>query len=947
MTSRLLRFFCFALLCAGLYRAEAQCQYQLDMFDSFGDGWNGGVVKITSGPNTYSFTLDNFNDDGIDSTLYFDVAAGLPLLVFWSPGGFISEVSFNIYNNDGTLVYQSGALGASQMILFSTIAACPSCLKPSNVLIENVYDTRAKLRWSPAPASSVMGWLVIYGPEGFVPGPGVGDTAFVTTPKVTLTGLQKKTAYDFYVVQQCDTTDFSAKVGPYSFLTYWTNDVGISAVLTPANSCNLGSAETVTVTLTNYGAAPQSLVPFRYSVNGLDAGVQQPDDGFFTGVLGKDSSTVIEFETTFDFSQPGEYVIAVFSQLVGDEEPLNDTTFYYVNNRLLAPYFQNFEAWNGGWSVDTASTLPSWAFGDPEKFDLDTAASGVNAWVTNLTGTYNNLEKSHLNSPCFDWSGLTTDPSIQFSLFYNTEAGYDGAWLEMSFDGGDVWEKVGMQNEGLNWYNNTNTENGLGDVWDGESGGWINAQHRLPGAAGKGEVRLRFAFQSDDFLSASGIGIDDVRIFVTPKGDLAGLTVSTLGGADECGLAADRVVLRLTNLGTEAKSFFQVAYSINGGAPVIENIGATVVAPDAQFTYTFATPFDSRNGKFDIQAWTILMDEQNFTNDTTPVYSFDHTPQPLPIKEDFESGFTLPDGWFSSGFITNSSNNISYVLEQNLYEFNTNYTTLLPRLGLVSANDSLRFDYRITDYFEGTEPTILSNGTQFLVEISADCGPFETVYSINESTHVPSADLTTISIGLGQYAGQTIQIRFQGTWGDGDFFFDLDNINIRACALDLELTASVTPANPGQNNGQATVNAGAGEPPYTFKWNTGATTQTINNLELGLYTVTVTDAQGCTAALTINIGSSATGEIAGLTVLALQPNPTNGQANLTATFEQPVDVQIDLMNLLGQRLWTAQVQHTATLTEDLDLSAFADGIYLVRLTVDGQTLTRKLVKGGN
>ncbi|MEO6758537.1 MAG: hypothetical protein ABIO24_03715, partial [Saprospiraceae bacterium] len=167
MNNTLLRFFCLVLLCAGLYRAEAQCQYQLNMFDSFGDGWNGGVVKITSGPNTYVFGLDNFNDDGLDSTVYFPVNAGLPLLVFWTPGAFVNEVSFNLYNYNGDLIYQSGVLGSGPSILYSTIAACPSCLKPANVKVENVYDTKAKLRWSPAPGSTALGWKVIYGPQGF------------------------------------------------------------------------------------------------------------------------------------------------------------------------------------------------------------------------------------------------------------------------------------------------------------------------------------------------------------------------------------------------------------------------------------------------------------------------------------------------------------------------------------------------------------------------------------------------------------------------------------------------------------------------------------------------------------------------------------------------------------------------------------------------------------
>ncbi len=84
-----------------------------------------------------------------------------------------------------------------------------------------------------------------------------------------------------------------------------------------------------------------------------------------------------------------------------------------------------------------------------------------------------------------------------------------------------------------------------------------------------------------------------------------------------------------------------------------------------------------------------------------------------------------------------------------------------------------------------------------------------------------------------------------------------------------------------------------------------------------------------------------------MTHLALQPNPTNGQARLEAAFGQPVNLQVAVVNLLGQQVWATQVANTTDFTEDLDLSGFADGIYLVRLTADGQTLTKKLVKSGN
>lgn len=939
-----LRLAFFAIFCCSLHQANAQCNYRLEMFDSYGDGWNNGLLTVASGATLQVFTMNNFTDDGIDSTLYFSVLNAEPLTFSWSPGFFDYEVSFAVYDYSGNLVFQSGVIQPG--VLFSGVGVCPDCLKPENIVFENIYATHAKIRWTPVGVGPYVGWHVIYGPAGFVPGPGVGDTVYVNLPKITLTGLAEKTGYDFYLLQDCGAAGFAELGGPYSFETYWSDDVGISAVLSPQNSCDLGFEE-VTIVLSNYGSDPQSLIPYNFSVNGIPGGVSQPQDGFYTGVLGKDSAEVIAFETFFDFSEPGEYLIAVWTEMTGDEDVSNDTLYYRIVNRLPAPYFQNFEAWNGAWYRDTINSLASsWEFGIPNKPAIPEAASGQYAWVTNLDGAYNNSERSYINSPCFDFSDLTEDPVIQFSLIIDTEFSYDGGFLEMSIDGGDNWDRVGTIGEGLNWYNFFNTTAQLGDVWAGNTGGWVTARHGLTGAAGESEVRLRFGFGSDpSVIYPGGMGVDDVRIYVPLADDLAAQSISTLGDAVECGLEDDVVTFTFTNFGTQPQTFFQVGYRVNGGAPVIENVGSVTVQPDETFSHIFTVFFDSRDQESVIEAWTLLLDEQDLTNDTA-TYTVDHRPLAAPFVENFEA-MQLPDGWTSNGFVTNTHNNISYVLAHNLWSANPQFTHELPRYGPLGPNDSLRFDYRISNFSgAGTIPTVLGLGNKIEVQISDDCGEsYQTVYSINSLNHTPLIELQTINIGLSNYAGEGIRIRFLGTWVSGDYYFDLDNINLRSCPADFQLTADVTGASPGQNNGSATVNVGIGNPPYQYSWSDGQTGQTATGLPVGDISVTVTDALGCSDALTVSVGLSATNDIEGLTQLALQPNPTSGLTTLFLEFDQATDVQIELVSLLGQTLWATDAGRGTRFAAPLDLAAFPDGLYLLRVSANGQAVTRKVVKG--
>ncbi len=96
------------------------------------------------------------------------------------------------------------------------------------------------------------------------------------------------------------------------------------------------------------------------------------------------------------------------------------------------------------------------------------------------------------------------------------------------------------------------------------------------------------------------------------------------------------------------------------------------------------------------------------------------------------------------------------------------------------------------------------------------------------------------------------------------------------------LTSTATQTNVvcnGGNNGTATVAAAGGSPPYTYLWSNGGTTSQISNLTSQIYSVTITDANGCTTTNTFSITQPPL-----FTATATQTNVScNGGADGTAS----------------------------------------------------------------
>jgi|GEM_PF-2210271 len=162
----------------------------------------------------------------------------------------------------------------------------------------------------------------------------------------------------------------------------------------------------------------------------------------------------------------------------------------------------------------------------------------------------------------------------------------------------------------------------------------------------------------------------------------------------------------------------------------------------------------------------------------------------------------------------------------------------------------------------------------------------------------------------------------------------------------ITLTITTTPvSSPSAADGTGTTNTGGGTPGYTYQWDNGEIGATATGLTAGIHCVTATDTNGCSevACAMVGGGTSNTTTITGLEAISLYPNPADEQATLELSFNESVDLQLELTNTLGQSVLRLERSDVLEISETLDLSGVAAGVYLLGIRVDDQVLTKRLI----
>ena len=209
----------FATLFVAIF-SYSQCDYTLEMIDSYGDGWGtGNSIDIYVGGELVLDGVTLPYGESIERT--FSVSTGAGITATYNCGGsYCYEAGYKIFDNTGAQVASvSGSYpdGPSDIADGELTATCVSCLPVSLVAPSNITTSSAVFSWTLGGSETNLN--IEYGPEDFIQGDGSVATITATTDTYTLSLLTPNTSYDFYIQSDCGAGDTSSWVGPVTFTT--------------------------------------------------------------------------------------------------------------------------------------------------------------------------------------------------------------------------------------------------------------------------------------------------------------------------------------------------------------------------------------------------------------------------------------------------------------------------------------------------------------------------------------------------------------------------------------------------------------------------------------------------------------------------------------------------------------------------------------------------------
>ncbi|MBU1718769.1 MAG: T9SS type A sorting domain-containing protein [Bacteroidetes bacterium] len=633
------------------------------------------------------------------------------------------------------------------------------------------------------------------------------------------------------------------------------NDVGVIAILAPVDGCGHTNADTVTIQVVNFGTDAQTDIPVGYSLDGGTTIVSES----ISGTLNPGDTVQYTFTTPADLTAAGSYDMGATTFLTSDADASNDLTTLMLNvigEISSFPYIENFEdnmAEYFNIEEDTYSNTYFRTQGANTMFVMEGGSANTNWTGTGGSITYNNAwvattEHQAGAYTCDIDASSVTDLALKLDIKQNNTYGYtDYSWFRVLANGTVIHDVNGDSTFKAN-------------VSTGEP--FHTLQFDLSGFAGTQFVlRMESSckYNSDydgSYPEGDNVILDNIILYV-PAGNDVGVSSVINPVSSLCGDLQDSLLVIVSNFGTTDVSDIPVEADVTKPDLSVQHLSGTYAGPlvaGASDTLYMGTINTTATGDYLVTAYTALDQDTTHYNDTTHAIFNVLPPLALPYTEDFEG---TVDGWASNMALSSGHGNTSTVLYDNMWSSNTEVYALSPKVGEIQAGDMLSFEYRITNYTGGGATTL--NGDTLLVGIY-DCDAMYLGHMITQANHTPSTEMQLVTVDLTPFAGSNIQVYFDMIWGAGDYYIDIDNINIMTPMAPVVEIGNDTTICDGQ-----LLALDAGNQPYSsIIWqqnglagDTISTAQTANITESGLYVVSVENAYGLTTidSLTVTVNA--------------------------------------------------------------------------------------------
>ena len=343
--------------CAG---GATPCNIIVDMYDSYGDGWNSAQLLVYQGTEFRGFAE---LESGFSGSASVPVCSD-SIVFIWSAGWYDSECSFVVTDESGDTLLAASAMGHTTGDTMGVVAhQCSTCPRVSGLRLADRTHNQLVLAWN---NSAVASWRVEYGPTGFTPGS--GTTLTVSSPVVTLTGLDSAQLYDVYVTSLCSGETVTPRFGQF-------------ATLCGANTCD------VTFMVQDYGHDGWNGNSIDVYQRGTLMGSVTLPAGFFDSVsmpLCHDSLTLV-WHQAGDDNDAHFWVYDLGHRLLAEGENYDlydgDTLASVMNNCNACPY----PTWVSLTQVDTTHATVAWPYTGAPAYVLKIYYEGDSLLFTTTT----------------------------------------------------------------------------------------------------------------------------------------------------------------------------------------------------------------------------------------------------------------------------------------------------------------------------------------------------------------------------------------------------------------------------------------------------------------------------------------------------------------------------------------------------------------------------------